>query len=268
MKATRPNPFAAIVTSFALLLAACAADAGDEPPNDPPDTATTQLVFVPPSSPSIRFASGSTSVGPFDLTLDTSTTFRGMLAPVGPVGGLGEITTVPTSGFVAALAAEVGDGYVVRSGDGLGTHYRVLVEADIVNTEGGIIGKKIRWAPLSLLASMVIAPASPTVIRPPPPTNGDNCSINDDLILRVDAVTYTDGRAGGQVTSSSLHWTSDGPGFLNYDFVDERTGRVTVSGGENYPGNPCPPTRIYDYNVWVQAEGNPAVASTVVKVRT
>lgn len=267
MKATRPIAFATAMSSFVLLLVACTADAGDEPPADPVDTVTTQLVFVAPSSPSIRFATGSTTDGPFDLTLDTSTNFRGMLAPVGPVDGVGEIQSVPSSGFVAALAAEVGNGYVVRTSDGLGTHYRVYVEADVVNTEGGIIGKKIRWAPLSLLASMTIAPASPTVIRPPPPTF-DNCSIDNSLVLRVDAVTYTDGRMGGPLSSSSLHWTSDGPVYATYEFIDERTGRITVSGGDMYGNDVCPPTRINDYKVWVQADGNPAVGSAIVKVRS
>lgn len=266
MKNNLTVPIALFAVLISILAACSGASDEPDPLVDPPGTATTQLVFVGSSSPSIRFATGSTTQGPFDLTLDTSANFRGTLASAGPVAGLGEITAVPTSGFVEALAAEVGTGYVAKVSDGLGTHYRVFVDSDILDTRGALIGKKIRWAPLSLLASMTISPSSPTVLRPPPPTN-DNCSLDNSLRLQVATVTYTDGSAAGPITSASLTWTSDGPTTLVYDFIDEDTGVVAIWGGSITPGHPCPPTPISDYNVWVQADGNTPVATTVVKVR-
>lgn len=80
---------------------------------------------------------------------------------LGPVNGLGSITTHPTSGYSSTSLAQVGAGYIVESIDNnpvgsklVGTtyvsvprtlYYRVYVTATVTNTSNAIAGYTIKY---------------------------------------------------------------------------------------------------------------------------
>lgn len=74
------------------------------------------------------------------------------IACVGPVKGLNKITSIPQSGWVDEMAAQPGNGYVIRNQLRHGNHgfnefiyARVYVEDWLVSTTGGIIGVTLRY---------------------------------------------------------------------------------------------------------------------------
>ena len=70
-------------------------------------------------------------------------------ANIGAVGGLGDVTQKPTSGYTVSSILEVGHGYVVRykksynSSDQNYFYARFYVSEWIISTSGGIIGAKV-----------------------------------------------------------------------------------------------------------------------------
>ncbi len=139
-------------------------DSGSSAANsEPPSTVVTELRI---GVEGIRFLSSTTQgTSAPDLWLGGDLNFRGTIASVGAVSGVGAITTAPTSGYVQTFAAEVGRGYVVKTADGLGLYYAVYVSRNIVGTNGGILGVSIRWYPLTTIRSIAISPANSTVTR-------------------------------------------------------------------------------------------------------
>ncbi len=140
---------------------------GSSTPPDPVGTVTTTLRTPGQGNTSIRFRTGSTTAPPFDLTLDTNLNFLGTIAGVGGVSGVGAITTVPSSGFVAAMTATTGNGYVVKTADGFGLYYAVYVDHAVTSAiDNGVIGLTIKWRSLTSLSSITIMPPNSSVTRP------------------------------------------------------------------------------------------------------
>jgi hypothetical protein len=80
------------------------------------------------------------------VAMTTSNEFRCQycsIASVGKVAGLGNITRIPTSGFVGRNSVELGYGYVVACEDG--TYARLYVVEWTKSTSGGIIGAKVKY---------------------------------------------------------------------------------------------------------------------------
>jgi hypothetical protein len=65
------------------------------------------------------------------------------IAGVGPVDGLGDVKSIPSSGHVNSTGTVIGNGYVVALGDG--TYARLRAERWHNNTGGGIIGVEVKW---------------------------------------------------------------------------------------------------------------------------
>lgn len=65
------------------------------------------------------------------------------IADVGQVSCLGEVATIPSSGFVVSLATTLGHGYVLRLTDG--TFARIYCEKWVTSTSGGVTGIIIKW---------------------------------------------------------------------------------------------------------------------------
>jgi len=95
--------------------------------------------------------SANTYANPFWVGLGS---WGGEVADVGPVGGLGDVTVVPTVGWSSAGAVEAGHGYVVRfkrskdySTAAVPYVYAraYVVEYLIGSVSGGIIGAKIKY---------------------------------------------------------------------------------------------------------------------------
>lgn len=151
MNAIRASSLAPFVV--AVSLAACGG-AGEDgpitppPPPDPPGTVTTDLAFSPPYH-CIDFETGSTIGGTQDLCVSGSN-FVGLdytdgysrIAGVGTVAGLGEITSLPTAGWVRSAAASLGSGYVVLTREG--NAYSMFASAPAPNAY------RVKWALLQL----------------------------------------------------------------------------------------------------------------------
>ena len=67
-------------------------------------------------------------------------------ARIGEVSGLGNITTIPNSGFAREVSVEPGYGYVAKNEKNSDiTYVRIYVEDWIISTSGGIMGAEIKY---------------------------------------------------------------------------------------------------------------------------
>lgn len=123
---------------------------------DPAGTVTTELRYDIGSQSCINFETGALAAGGenYDMRLESSCNFHTFdltnIADVGVVSSLGQITSIPTSGWVTTCSAVKYHGYVVKSVEG--HYYRMRVSNYItsaeITTEGGIVGFTIKWASL------------------------------------------------------------------------------------------------------------------------
>jgi len=176
-----PNVVRCGAVSLVFLAAGCTpvtSDTTSEAPPDPPGTVTSELRIEGNGPNAIDFdtgqiggqnsncGSGADGKGPTfnDVRVDRAINFSmctpATIASVGAVRGLGDITSVPSSGFGASRAVTLGDGYVVKSSE---NHvFAVYVAANITAVgTGGLIGLRIKWVQLD--ASAGDAGAGPTL---------------------------------------------------------------------------------------------------------
>jgi hypothetical protein len=158
----RTLPFArlSILLSCAAALFACAGDQAAPP--DPTGTVTSTLraqgqgaFLIDFDLGAVTTTNGGSPCCTADLALDPNLNFvAGVNSPppsrriagVGAVSALGNVTSVPTAGFVASVSAIVGHGYVVEDG---ARHWRVYVDSEVIGSvTGGVIGFTIKWAAL------------------------------------------------------------------------------------------------------------------------
>ncbi|HEY4183394.1 MAG TPA: hypothetical protein VGM90_41505 [Kofleriaceae bacterium] len=224
---------------IAVLAVGCSTS-NDGPVADPVGTVTTELR----TGTSIRFLTGSTSGGPIDLTIDSSLNFQGSVVPYGPVSGVGEITTVPSSGFVQTASAATGTGFVVKTNDGLKLFYAVYVDADIVSTGGGVIGKTIKWHALTTLASIAVTPAAATIVRPA--MGVGQCSFAEPVHYVATGMN-SDGTTNDMTLLAA--WTSTpAPAGGNIGPFLSAMGVATVTGSSDQ-ANGCPATPLGAYTI-------------------
>jgi len=142
-----------LLVTATLLLQACGGSDGSPPP-DPAGMVSSGIRVSGQGAFQIDFDTGLVTSGAFsstnDMMLDANVNFDAFnprqIADVGVVGGLGSITAIPSAGFVAALQASTGHGYVLRDG---AKYWRIYVSSNIISaTSGGVIGVNIKWAPL------------------------------------------------------------------------------------------------------------------------
>lgn len=96
---------------------------------------------------SMRNASSGTTTIDNGICINKSDNFEGYytnvyFASVGAVKGLGNVTSIPTSGWANQVAVKPGYGYVAYYND---TFYRIYVEDYIENTSGSVIGAEIKY---------------------------------------------------------------------------------------------------------------------------
>lgn len=69
--------------------------------------------------------------------------FKGAyFASIGAVRGLGNVSTIPTTGWAQQMSVVAGNGYVAF---GNNQFYRIYVVGDIIGTTGGVIGSDIKY---------------------------------------------------------------------------------------------------------------------------
>ena len=68
------------------------------------------------------------------------------IVDLGPVAGLGNITSAPQTGWKESAAAIVGHGYVMKSNyDLYGSVARLYIEKEMVSTGGGVMGYTVKY---------------------------------------------------------------------------------------------------------------------------
>lgn len=145
-----------VVFGLTGLLLACTKDPTG-PAADPVGTVTSAIRTAGNGAYQLDFDLGTvttTNPGGTDLYLDANVNFNAnsfvsagqqprRVADVGTVGGLGNVTAVPTAGFSTTVAAIVGHGYVLQDN---GRNWRFYVTSVITGaTTGGVIGVNIKW---------------------------------------------------------------------------------------------------------------------------
>lgn len=77
------------------------------------------------------------------IRIDAAYNFSGAyFVSLGQMRGLGNITSIPKTGWAATVAVVPGNGYVAYS---MGSFFRIYVEAELVGTTGGVIGYKLKY---------------------------------------------------------------------------------------------------------------------------
>lgn len=119
-----------------LALAACGeknSDPGENPDKLVPDPEGTIEV-------SARY---DAATGIETIRIDAAYNFSGAyFVSLGQMRGLGNITSIPKTGWATTVAVVPGNGYVAYS---MGSFFRIYVEAELVGTTGGVIGYKLKY---------------------------------------------------------------------------------------------------------------------------
>ncbi len=77
------------------------------------------------------------------IRIDAAYNFSGAyFVSLGQMRGLGNITSIPKTGWATTVAVVPGNGYVAYS---MGSFFRIYVEAELVGTTGGVIGYKLKY---------------------------------------------------------------------------------------------------------------------------
>ncbi|MDR2131217.1 MAG: hypothetical protein LBP56_08685 [Odoribacteraceae bacterium] len=151
------NTLFLLVTAAAMLFAGCG---DDDDPNDPnnrvPDPEGTVTANISDDSDTyIRLSNPHGNIGwssPDNFYLYAYD--RVSICDLGPMRGLGNITSIPSTGFSApksrdeSVACEAGHGYVVKfeHNDGsVAVYVRLYVVEPVVSTTGGIMGAKVKY---------------------------------------------------------------------------------------------------------------------------
>lgn len=134
---------------MAVTISSCSKD--DEPSNsknpvkDPENTVTVNLLAGQSSNKAVILGSYVTVYVDDAYNLATGTYTS--IIDVGPVAGLGNITSVPESGWKYETAAIVGHGYVLKGNYtyGGGDVARLYIEKEMVSSSGAIMGYTVKY---------------------------------------------------------------------------------------------------------------------------
>ncbi len=135
-----------IVAMLSANLASCGGDDGDETPEKPNNEQPVNpsvTVNDPEGTISLSMRNADNGKTYLDDIYIKNENFVGAyFTSLGAVKGLGNITTIPTSGWANQLSVIEGNGYVAFCDNHF---YRIYVVSDIVGTTGGIIGSDIKY---------------------------------------------------------------------------------------------------------------------------
>ena len=121
-----------------MLLAFAACGEKNSDPGENPD----KLVPDPEGTIEVS-ARYDAATGIETIRIDAAYNFSGAyFVSLGQMRGLGNITSIPKTGWAATVAVVPGNGYVAYS---MGSFFRIYVEAELVGTTGGVIGYKLKY---------------------------------------------------------------------------------------------------------------------------
>ena len=121
----------------------CTGDDDNEDPNNGHPINPDTTVNDPEGTISLSMRNADNGKTYLDNIYISNENFRGAyFASVGAVKGLGNVSTIPTTGWAEQISVIEGNGYVAYSNN---QFYRIYVVSDIVATTGGIIGADIKY---------------------------------------------------------------------------------------------------------------------------
>lgn len=126
-------------------IASCtSSDDNDDPDNGQPVSPSTS-VNDPMGTIALAMRNSDNGGTRLDNIYIDKENFRGAyFVSLGAVKGLGNVSTIPTTGWAEQVAVVAGNGYVAYSPSS-NQYYRIYVVADIVGTTGGVIGADIKY---------------------------------------------------------------------------------------------------------------------------
>lgn len=131
-----------MVCMLSVSLISCGGDDNDDPNNGQPVNPGTN-VNDPTGTVSLAMRNTDNGNTYLDNIRIKNENFIGAsFVSLGAVRGLGNVSTIPTSGWADQVAVEPGYGYVAFSNN---QFYRIYVVDNIVNTSGGVIGADIKY---------------------------------------------------------------------------------------------------------------------------
>lgn len=131
-----------MVCMLSVSLISCGGDDNDDPNNGQPVNPGTN-VNDPTGTVSLAMRNTDNGNTYLDNIRIKNENFIGAsFVSLGAVRGLGNVSTIPTSGWADQVAVEPGYGYVAFSNN---QFYRIYVVDNIVNTSGGVMGADIKY---------------------------------------------------------------------------------------------------------------------------
>lgn len=131
-----------MVGMLSVSLISCGGDDNDDPNNGQPVNPGTN-VNDPTGTVSLAMRNTDNGNTYLDNIRIKNENFIGAsFVSLGAVRGLGNVSTIPTSGWADQVAVEPGYGYVAYSNN---QFYRIYVVDNIVNTSGGVMGADIKY---------------------------------------------------------------------------------------------------------------------------
>ena len=126
----------------------------DDEPDNPTTTNPNKPVKDPDNTVTLNLLSGQgwsdrislgTLVEVYVNSAYNINTSSAKIVDVGPVAGLGNITSAPESGWKDEAAAIVGHGYVLKSNFPYGDIARLYVDSEMVSTTGAVMGYTVKY---------------------------------------------------------------------------------------------------------------------------
>ena len=132
-----------MVTMLTVSFISCGGDDDNENPNNGQPVNPGTTVNDPEGTISLSMRNADNGKTYLDNIYISNENFRGAyFTSVGAVKGLGNVPTIPTTGWAEQMSVIAGNGYVAYSNN---QFYRIFVVSDIVATTGGIIGADIKY---------------------------------------------------------------------------------------------------------------------------
>ena len=132
-----------MVAMLSIGFTSCGDDENENPDSGKPISPSTPVNDpIGTISLSMRNESnGKTKLG--DIYIDTGDNFTGAyFTSLGVVNGLGNVSTIPSTGWATRVAVKTGNEYVAAFGE---SFLRIYVEDYVVNASGEVIGAKIKY---------------------------------------------------------------------------------------------------------------------------
>lgn len=132
-----------LVAMLTVGFVSCGGDDDNEDPNNGQPVNPGTTVNDPEGTISLSMRNADNGKTYLDNIYISNENFRGAyFASVGAVKGLGNVSTIPTTGWAEQMSVIAGNGYVAYSNN---QFYRIYVVSDIVATTGGVIGADIKY---------------------------------------------------------------------------------------------------------------------------